>query len=238
MKLDKNKENQSEKNYNLIKENIFWKRFKLIMTILLSISIIFTILCIWDARRPRITDAMKPIIYIYPEEKTEISVELEYPEKITCSYPAYVDGWNVIASPDGTLIDTDTQRTLYSLYWEGKGFINKTNNEGFVVEGKDTIKFLEEKLEILGLSEKETEEFIIYWLPKMQKNKYNYIRFATIDEINEYMPLNFSKKPDNLIRVYMQFKALNRPINVTPQKLETPSRSGFVIVEWGGTEIH
>lgn len=238
MKLDKNKENQSEKNYNLIKENIFWKRFKLIMTILLSISIIFTILCIWDARRPRITDAMKPIIYIYPEEKTEISVELEYPEKITCSYPAYVDGWNVIASPDGTLIDTDTQRTLYSLYWEGKGFINKTNNEGFVVEGKDIIKFLEEKLEILGLSEKETEEFIIYWLPKMQKNKYNYIRFATIDEINEYMPLNFSKKPNNLIRVYMQFKALNRPINVTPQKLETPSRSGFVIVEWGGTEIH
>ena len=238
MKLNKNKENKNEieKQPNLIKASIFWKKFRFVMTILLCISILFSILCLWWATRP--TDIMKPIIYIYPEETTEISVKLEYPEKLTCSYPTYIDGWNVIANPDGTLIDTDTQRTLYSLYWEGNGFINQRDNEGFVVEGKDTIKFLEEKLEILGLNEKEAEEFIIYWLPKMQNNKYNYIRFATTEEINEYMPLNFSKEPDNLIRVYMQFKGLNRPIEVTPQKLQTPSRTGFVIVEWGGTEIN
>ena len=87
------------------------------------------------------------------------------------------------------------------------------------------------------MNAKESEEFIIYWLPKMQDNKYNYIRFATMDEINEYMPLEFSVSPDSLIRVYMQYKPLNRFKNVTPQNLTTPVREGFTIVEWGGTEI-
>lgn len=30
----------------------------------------------------------------------------------------------------------------------------------------------EEKLEILGLNYKETEEFIVYWLPKLEQNEY------------------------------------------------------------------
>ena len=109
--------------------------------------------------------------------------------------------------------------------------------EGFVVKGVDTIKFLEEKLEILGLKEKESEEFIIYWLPQMEKNKYNYIRFEKIDEINKEMPLNISKKPDSVIRIMMNFKALDKKVDIKEQKLENPKREGFTVVEWGGTEI-
>lgn len=179
----------------------------------------------------------KPIIYLYPEETTEISVTLGKPKNITCSYPEYTDGWNVIAHPDGTLIDIKTGRKYYSLYWEG---IDKTDinfKEGFIVKGNDTIEFLEEKLAILGLNEMEAEEFIVYWLPKLKENEYNYIRFATIDEINEIMPLKFSVKPDTIIRVLMQYKGLENPIDVQEQKLETPERTGFVAVEWGGTEI-
>ena len=109
--------------------------------------------------------------------------------------------------------------------------------EGFIVKGEDTIKFLEEKLEILGLNERETEEFIIYWLPKMQNNEYNYIRFATAEEINEYMLLEFSVQPDSIIRVLMQYKAIDEYIEIPEQQLETPTREGFVVVEWGGSEI-
>ena len=57
----------------------------------------------------------------------------------------------------------------------------KVEKEGFIVKGEDTAKFLEEKLEILGLNEREAEEFIIYWLPKLEANKYNYIRFASVE---------------------------------------------------------
>ena len=51
------------------------------------------------------------------------------------------------------------------------------------------------------------------------------------------MPLEFSVEPDTLIRVMMEFKGLDKPISVEEQQLETPVRTGFVIVEWGGTEI-
>ena len=179
----------------------------------------------------------KPIIYLYPETNMEISVKLGKAENITCSYPEYKNGWNVLANQDGTLIDINTGRKLYSLYWEGIQSEPINFEEGFVVSGKDSIQFLEEKLAILGLNEIESEEFIVYWLPKLQENKYNYIRFATIDEINKNMPLEFSVKPDTIIRVLMQYKALDNYIEVKEQKLETPERTGFVAVEWGGTEI-
>ena len=179
----------------------------------------------------------KPIIYMYPEEEIEISVKLGKPENITCSYPKYEDGWNVKASPDGKLVDLDTGRKLYSLYWEGIHDEPINLEEGFVVKKENIILFLEEKLEILGLNEYEAEEFIIYWLPQLEKNEYNFIRFASIEEINENMPLEFSSKPDTLIRVLMQFKGLDEEIKVKEQNLEKVSRKGFTVVEWGGSEI-
>lgn len=190
-----------------------------------------------DPNNPNEPVDYKPIIYLYPTEEINITVKLGYKNKLTSTYPKYVDGWEVIAKPDGTLIDKNTGRELYSLYWEGKHTEPINMNEGFVVKGEDSIKFLEEKLAILGLNEKEAEEFIIYWLPKLEENKYNYIRFASIDEINENMPLEFSIEPDTIIRVLMQYKALDNPISVKEQVLETQSRVGFTVVEWGGTII-
>lgn len=179
----------------------------------------------------------KPIIYLYPTTETEITVKLGKPGNITTSYPIYNNGWTVLANPNGTLIDVKTGRRLYSLYWEGKHSEPIKLDEGFVVEGSRVVEFLEEKLTILGLNEKESEEFIIYWLPELQKNKYNYIRFADIDEINKNMPLELSKEPDTMIRVLMQYKALDKPIEVTEQNLKQVNRVGFTVVEWGGVEI-
>ena len=180
----------------------------------------------------------KPIIYLYPTEETETSVKLLNTEKITCSYPKYVDEWNVLSKPNGDLIDLDTGRKLYSLYYESES-VEKFNvtQEGFIVKGEDSAKFLEEKLAVLGLTEREAEEFIIYWLPKLESNKYNYIRFATDEEINNNMPLKINPSPDTIIRVLMTFKGLEKPIEVEEQKLDTPERKGFTVVEWGGTEI-
>lgn len=179
----------------------------------------------------------KPVIYLYPKEVTQIKVKLAYPDKLTCTYPEYKNGWNITAYPDGTLKDNLTGRELYSLYWEGNTEYNANFDEGFVVKGSDTITFLEEKLAILGLSNKEAEEFIIYWLPTLQENEYNFIRFAPIDEINDAMPLELSEKPDTLIRVLMQYKPLSEYIKVKEQQLSTVTRTGFTVVEWGGCQI-
>ena len=180
----------------------------------------------------------KPIIYLYPEETLDVEVKLGNSEYLSCTYPKYENGWKVIANPDGNLIDKKTGRNLYALYWEGENIPKQINmQEGFCIKGEDTSKFLEEKLELLGLNEKEAEEFIIYWLPKMQNNKYNFIRFETIEEQNSSMPLEVTPKPDSVIRIMMDWKALDEKIEVSEQKLVTPEREGFTLVEWGGSEL-
>lgn len=180
----------------------------------------------------------KPVIYLYPTEETEISVELKNKDKITCSYPKYTEGWKVLAKPNGDLTDLETGKNLYSLYYESEDTNNyKMENEGFVVNGEESAKFLEEKLAILGLNEKEAEEFIIYWLPKLEANKYNYIRFATVEEIESNMQLEITPKPDTSIRILMTFKGLEQPNQVKEQKLKKAERSGYTVVEWAGTEI-
>ena len=179
----------------------------------------------------------KPVIYIYPEEDTVVNVKLGSPNNITVSYPIYNDGWKVLAKPNGSLYDLDTNKEYYALYWEGKNFINEVTDEGFVVSKEDTVKFLEEKLSILGLSERESNEFIIYWLDKLNNSDYNYIRFLNKEEIDNYMPLLVEPKPDNIIRINMVYKPLNERIKVKEQKLESPTRQGYTVVEWGGSKI-
>ncbi len=181
--------------------------------------------------------AAKPIIYIYPEKDTKVKIKVKKPKKLTCTYPKYNDGWNVLAKPNGDLIDLKTNRNLYALYWEGINTVRPNFKEGFIVEGEKVSEFLEEKLEILGLNEREAEEFIIYWLPLMEKNKYNYIRFETLDEINKNMELEIDPKPETLIRINMEFKGIIRPFNIVEQKLEKVERKGYTVVEWGGTKL-
>ena len=109
--------------------------------------------------------------------------------------------------------------------------------EGFLVRGEEAAAFLEEKLAVLGLNEKESEEFIIYWLPRLEVNEYNYIRFASPEEIERNMPLEIEPAPDTTIRIWMTFKGLDAPVSLTEQHLDPVQRNGFAVVEWGGSEI-
>ena len=182
--------------------------------------------------------AYKPIIYIYPKQEQNVKVTLGSNDKLLVSYPVYNNGWNVLAKKDGTLIDNKTNRELYSLYYESENNINfKIENEGFVISKEEIIPFLEEKLEILGLNPREQEEFIIYWLPILQKNNYTYIRFATNEEINNNMSLQVEPAPDTMIRVLMTFKGLEEKINIKEQPLQKVTRNGYTVVEWGATII-
>ena len=123
--------------------------------------------------------AAKPVIYLYPEKAEEISVWLDYDGELTCTYPAYEDGWHVIARPDGTLQNLRDGQEYSYLFWEGTGDARYDMNSGFVVKGEDTAGFLQEKLSELGLTPSEYNEFIVYWLPKMQGNPWNLITFQT-----------------------------------------------------------
>ena len=183
-------------------------------------------------------EELKPIIYLYPTQTEKVSVKLSNPQNFTAQYPIYGDGWNVIAQPNGDLTDTKTGCTLYALYYESKNETPATvRRDGFVVRGDQTADFLTDILPRLGLNARESEEFIIYWLPILQNHPWNYIRFETAAEIAANQQLTVSPQPDTVIRVMMSYQPLSRPMAVEPQKIVTPNRTGFVVVEWGGTEI-
>lgn len=81
--------------------------------------------------------AEKPVVYLYPETETAVSVSLALDGELTCAYPAYNDGWHVTAQPDGTLTDGSGQTYSY-LYWEGETNADYDFSEGFCIPGVDT----------------------------------------------------------------------------------------------------
>lgn len=176
----------------------------------------------------------KPVIYLYPEKETEITVKLGYPsEYLTYTYPAYNDGWSVTAYPDGRIINSDGSEHYY-LFWEGNKRIDWDFSEGFCVKGEDTERFLVEKLSKMGLTPREYNDFITYWLPEMVNNSYNIITFAD-EQYDELAPLEITPTPDELFRVHMVYRASESFIEMKPQSLPVFERKGFSVLEWGGS---
>ena len=121
----------------------------------------------------------KPIIYLYPEGVTEVSVRFADPDAVglTSSYPDYgATGWSVIAHPDGTLVDQVSGDEFYALYWEGLTDQPDRLQTGSVVAAADTEDFLDTALSRLGLSAREANEFIIYWAPILEESRANFIQ--------------------------------------------------------------
>jgi len=137
----------------------------------------------------------KPVIYLYPEAETDVTVTLE-----------------------------GVSRTEYDF------------SQGFCVPGRDTAAFLEDTLATLGLNRREANEFIVYWLPHMEGNAYNLIAFQT-SSYTDHARLTADPAPDTVLRVFMAWKPLDRSVELPPQTLAAPVRTGFTLVEWGGAEI-
>lgn len=181
--------------------------------------------------------AAKPVIYLYPTEKTDVKVSLDFDGELTCTYPAYNDKWNVTASPNGTILNKSDGKEYSYLFWEGTSDTKYDLSKGFVVKGSDTVDFLQEKLAYLGLTPKEYNEFIVYWLPMLQDNKYNLITFQGETYTNS-AKLEITPKPDSMLRVFMAYKPLEESIEIEEQELSPFERKGFSVIEWGGTSIN
>ena len=177
----------------------------------------------------------KPVIYLYPQTTTDITVRLPQTQ-LTCTYPAYSDGWTVTADPDGTLVNHADGKEYSYLFWEGVGPLETDFSEGFCVRGEDTAAFLQETLSSLGLTPREYNEFIVWWLPQMKDNAYNLINFAW-EDYDRAAPLDITPAPDTLLRVFMVWQASEEFLELpAPTLPDAPQRDGFTVVEWGGTE--
>jgi len=205
----------------------------------------------------------KPVVYLYPEKQTTVHLSFSSPITLNTQIPTYHNGWLVSAKPDGTLTDLQPQYTNctdfegakfgseYALtscknnaypyiYWTGKSVVNSypAGEKGWIVAKDDLNTFMQKKLKEIGLTEKESEDMISYWVPKMGKKNAPYyeIRFIQTQDMNAFVPMNVNPLPDSVLRVFLDWKALaSKPVaEPQPQQLQKAIRNGFTLVEWGG----
>ena len=186
-------------------------------------------------------ETAKPVIYLYPEQETKVNVQLTFNGTLTSTYPTLPpEGWTVTAQPDGTLTDEEGRSYRY-LFWEGVANVDWKQDSGFLVKAEDAREFLEESLTQLGLNELEQNDFITYWLPKLEKNGESFVTFAA-EQYTDNAILTVTPQPDSVLRVEMLISKVDDSNRAAFQKLleqELPrfEREGFVLVEWGGTDL-
>lgn len=186
-------------------------------------------------------ETAKPVIYLYPEQETKVNVQLTFNGTLTSTYPTLPpEGWSVTAQPGGTLTDEEGRSYRY-LFWEGVANVDWKQDSGFLVKAEDAREFLEQSLTQLGLNELEQNDFITYWLPKLEKNGESFVTFAA-EQYTDNAILTVTPQPDSVLRVQMLISKVDDSNRAAFQKLpeqELPrfEREGFVLVEWGGTDL-
>ena len=186
-------------------------------------------------------ETAKPVIYLYPEQETKVNVQLTFNGTLISTYPTLPpEGWTVTAQPDGTLTDEEGRSYRY-LFWEGVADVDWKQDSGFLVKAEDAREFLEQSLTQLGLNELEQNDFITYWLPKLEKNGESFVTFAA-EQYTDNAILTVTPQPDSVLRVQMLISKVDDSNRAAFQKLpeqELPrfEREGFVLVEWGGTDL-
>jgi len=183
----------------------------------------------------------KPVIYLYPTDKTDVHVSLDVKGELYFTYPKYDNGWDLTANPSGDIVIEDESYNY--LFWESlllPSFNAVDYNQGTIVSQEELLPFLEKSLTEFGLTSKERADFLTYWVPQLKDVTNVYIYMMFNEACDEFAELNISPTPDNIARFYMLWAPVKAGLedwDLTPQVITPMNRKGFTVVEWGGLEI-
>jgi len=179
----------------------------------------------------------KPVIYLYPETATDVSVEVKPVGNFTFTYPAYNGEWKVNARPNGDLLIGGKDYPY--LFWEAEQRVNNpfADGTGFIVSKEQVSPFLEEKLTAMGLNTKEQTDFITFWGPRLAAHDRCSVKFLLNEECDAFAALTITPKPDRVNRVFIVWSELTDEITLAGQQLSVLNRDGFDVLEWGGSQL-
>ncbi len=178
----------------------------------------------------------KPVIYLYPEKNTLVRVQVGI-EEFTKTIPAYgPKGWTVLARASGLLTNMVDKMNYPYLFWEGTSSKNLEASSTWTLAKADVATELPKALLGMGLNEKETQDFMEFWQPKLEAVSEPFVEFSFVGNkaMDEIAPLTIVPAPDQVIRIFMLYRG------VAQSGLEMPTytpavRTGFTAIEWGGT---
>ncbi len=201
----------------------------------------------WPRNNWQMMEVDKPVIYMYSDQPLTASVSFNFYGNLTFTYPKYEKEWKVEVGESGKLVDPQTQKVYPYLFWEGqmKGLAYQSIEnklEGFLINTDSLISFLENSLSCLGMNENESTDFITFWGPRIIQKDYAFVRFLVDEEYDkEIASIQVTPRPDAMRRVYMLFTSMDSEGEMIEEyiepKLEGFNRDGFVLLEWGGSEI-
>ncbi len=227
-----------------MKNTLLRKLSRKFLRCLLSLALCFALLTsglLFTGCEPNMDDqttVYKPVLYLYPELSSEISVRLDLNGEFLVTEPLYNDGWLVDADPDGTLFAADGKSYPY-LFWEASLAYHPDRSVGYCVAGGEASAFLADMLPKWGLNEAEAAEFAEYWLPIMEANAYQLVIFNDPNYLAAAV-YYINPAPDKLIRLFMTLIPVDAPVEIAepvPPAAEEIARKGFTAVEWGGTVV-
>ncbi len=212
----------------------------IIPRIILESGYCFTISLNFKPERRENITVKKPVIYLYPEKEMDVNVLVKPTGEMSFTYPEYTEnGWDVHAKPSGELMIGD--QAYNYLFWESEQNAPSLNTEsGFIISKEYTVAFLEETLDRFGLNSKEKADFITFWGPQLLRNDRNFIRFQFNEECNSFAELSIYPQPAKVYRIYLLFtddSKIEDSKGIIPQIIPQIERTGFTVVEWGGSEI-
>ena len=173
----------------------------------------------------------KPNIYIYPTEKTELVVKINFPigGELETTIPEYGNGWNITVDTTGIINDVYTY-----LFYESNQPDVWQRNYGWFVNSENLDSFFRANLSEYGFKGHEIDDFINYWIPRLDSFSNYAIYPQTKKLIDEVIRLEFSIQPDRILRL---FYVIDRQ-DQSPEKLKEPTiesfaRKGYFVTEWG-----
>jgi hypothetical protein len=149
--------------------------------------------------------------------------------EIITSIPAYGQGWNVTVDTNGIIDNAYTY-----LFYESQQPNVWQNDEGWIVKAGELETFFRQNMARYGFKGKEIEDFIAYWLPRLNDAAYYSVYPQTEAIIEDVIQLSFSELPDNIRRLFYVIEGhAQLPAPLAEPDIDTFQREGFYVAEWG-----
>lgn len=183
------------------------------------------------------TRVYKPNLYVYSEEKREVTVTFEEPELLTVTIPEYRSCWQVTADAQSHLTDA-AGGTYDYLFYESvtEPYLFKTE-AGWRIPAGTRKESLERIVSGLGFNEKEREDFTEFWTEKLDPGV-DYLMYPqNTARVDLAMPVTIAETPESLERIWFVFMRDDGQPVQEPEGYEL-SRGGegcsYYVIEWGG----
>ncbi|MGE5041982.1 MAG: hypothetical protein ACM3IJ_03685, partial [Candidatus Levyibacteriota bacterium] len=150
---------------------------------------------------PWVSPYCKPAVYLYPEIRENVSVQVDPAGHFTYTDPLYPSGgWQVTADPSGTI--TSGSKDYSYLYYEADipSLLIPKPTQGFVTESGKIESKLDDILSKLGLIQKEKTEMISYWQKALPKSPYYFIGVIPQNTLESIAPFTINPTPNTVIR--------------------------------------